>query len=267
MDSSTKILVGALGTALLSIGGHSLGSVGSSFVDKLEQNASSSINNIAGVSVAFDRDPAETRNAILSGNVSKENREKAIIMVEKIDGIGNVRWANDISDESSTAASTQTSPGGSGYAIDNERAKHDKTDNASSNGNIGTAASDQQTTKCQGDINAVMDGKEINFRSGSAYVGASNFELLDTVAAALKPCIGVRLEIQGHTDLMGGAAVNQSVSDARAQSVKAALVERGLNADMITAKGYGGTQPIENSRSVSANARNRRTIFQISSAN
>jgi outer membrane protein OmpA-like peptidoglycan-associated protein len=128
------------------------------------------------------------------------------------------------------------------------------------------AATAAAVTECQGDINAVMTGKTVNFKSGSAYLAADSNALLDDVAKALKPCAGTVVEIQGHTDLVGGADTNLILSQSRADTVKQALISRGLAAETLTAKGYGATQPLENVINPAANAKNRRTIFSISAA-
>jgi outer membrane protein OmpA-like peptidoglycan-associated protein len=128
------------------------------------------------------------------------------------------------------------------------------------------AATAAAVTECQGDINAVMTGKTVNFKSGSAYLAADSNALLDDVAKALKPCAGTVVEIQGHTDLVGGADTNLILSQSRADTVKQALITRGLAAETLTAKGYGATQPLENGINPSANAKNRRTIFSIGAA-
>lgn len=128
------------------------------------------------------------------------------------------------------------------------------------------AATAEAVAECQGDINTVMTGKTVNFQSGSAYLANDGNTLLDDVAKVLKPCAGTTVEIQGHTDLIGGAAINQSLSQARADAVKQALVTRGIAATQLTAKGYGPSQPLENARTAEANAKNRRTVFVISAA-
>ncbi len=119
-------------------------------------------------------------------------------------------------------------------------------------------------TQCQGDINTLMTGKTINFQSGSAYLANDSTALIGDIAKALAPCKGVKVEVQGHTDLIGNAGINQNLSQARAETVMNALVGKGVSAAQLTAKGYGLTQPIENARTADANAKNRRTVFVIS---
>lgn len=235
MDSSIKIIIGLLAAVLMTIIAHSILGAGTNFVDKLEATAKTQLNNagVKGVDVAFEREPAISRTAILSGNIPQSDRDEIEQLVRAINGVAEVRWADDL--------------------------------DQSNDGNaLGEA--DKIAAKCQNDINAVMAEKKINFKSGSAYVGPNNFALIDEIIVALKPCGDVQFEIQGHTDIRGSAAINQSMSQARAQSVKAILVERGLHADNITAKGYGASQPINNSNTQAAHVENRRTIFVINNS-
>lgn len=118
--------------------------------------------------------------------------------------------------------------------------------------------------ECQGDVNTLMTGKTINFQSGSAYLANDSTVLIGELAKALTPCKGVYVEVQGHTDLVGNAGINQTLSQARAETVMNALLGKGVPAAQLTAKGYGLTQPIENALTAAANAKNRRTAFVVS---
>ncbi len=255
MDNSTKILIGSVATALLSLGAHTIGSTGSSFVDTLEGKTQYELSNagLDAVAVNFERDPAITRNAVLSGDVTEDQRNKALSLAENIPGIGNVRWADDASGD-----------GASDDGASDDGASDDGASGDDANAIADEPADKAVVAKCQSDINSITEGKNINFRSGSFYVPPTSFGLLDEIAAAIKPCKGVKLEVQGHTDLTGKADVNQRLSDGRAASVRDELIKRGLDPDRIVAKGYGSTQPVENARTSAANAKNRRTIFVIS---
>jgi OmpA-OmpF porin, OOP family len=127
-------------------------------------------------------------------------------------------------------------------------------------------ATKEAVASCQTDINSLMTGKAVNFQSGSAYLAPESSKLLADVAKALKPCTGTQVEVQGHTDLIGNADINQNLSQARAETVVKALVDQGIPAAQLTAKGYGLTQPLENARTPQANAKNRRTVFAVTAA-
>jgi OmpA-OmpF porin, OOP family len=127
-------------------------------------------------------------------------------------------------------------------------------------------ATPEAVVACQGGVNTLMTGKTINFQSGSAYLAADSTALIGDIAKSLKGCAGTTVEVQGHTDLMGNADINQSLSQSRAEAVVKSLVDQGVPAAQLTAKGFGATQPLENARTSAANAKNRRTVFTISTA-
>lgn len=122
-------------------------------------------------------------------------------------------------------------------------------------------------SKCQKDVDSLMAGKTINFRSGSAYLAPASLAVIKEVAAVLKPCAGMHIEVQGHSDLKGAASINLSMSQARADAVMQGLVDAGIPAGQLSAKGYGSTQPLEQATTPEANARNRRTIFKVTAGN
>jgi OOP family OmpA-OmpF porin len=231
MESGTKILIGAGLTALLAWGSHSAFGGGAEFLDGLEANAQAALtaNAISGVTAVAERDPQLRRVIILSGDKSDDEKARIITQMKALPGVADARW-DDGSDTAKAAPATQ-----------------------------------EAVAACQKDINELMAGKTINFQSGSAYL-AENNTILDEVAAALKPCAGMTVEVQGHTDLVGNAEINQKLSQARAESVMAALIAKAVPAERLTAKGYGATQPLENALNAVANAKNRRTVFAITAA-
>ncbi len=98
----------------------------------------------------------------------------------------------------------------------------------------------------------------VNFDTGKATLQADAAETLDAAAAALKSAGDLRIEVGGHTDNVGTPEANLKLSEQRAQAVMAALVQRGIKADRLTAKGYGQTSPIADNRSEEGRAKNRR---------
>lgn len=98
-----------------------------------------------------------------------------------------------------------------------------------------------------------FDRDRPTFRSEAA---ASLEKLADVLKARTAPAV----EVQGHTDNIGAAgdAARQLLSEARAKAVTAWLVERGVPAVKLTAKGYGKTRPIAANDSDLGRAMNRR---------
>ncbi|MDQ3100447.1 MAG: OmpA family protein [Bacteroidota bacterium] len=87
---------------------------------------------------------------------------------------------------------------------------------------------------------------------------ASNTEL-EKLVRLLKGNPTLRIELGGHTDDVGSDDANLKLSDQRANTVRTYLVATGIEAERITAKGYGETKPIESNDSEEGRAQNRRT--------
>src|SRR6187200_1660446 len=82
---------------------------------------------------------------------------------------------------------------------------------------------------------------------------------LKAIAAALKAHPDLKVEIQGHTDNVGAAASNLTLSQARADAVKAALEsDYQISGEQITTKGYGDTKPVAKNATPEGRANNRR---------
>jgi len=98
----------------------------------------------------------------------------------------------------------------------------------------------------------------VNFELGKAVLLPISRDILSEVARSLVDNPAVRVEVAGHTDSTGSRAVNERLSLARAESVKAFLVENGVAADRMTVQGYASTQPVASNRRASGRAENRR---------
>jgi len=86
---------------------------------------------------------------------------------------------------------------------------------------------------------------------------------LDKLAGFLRQFPDRRLLIEGYTDSVGGDAYNMELSQRRAQSVQAALVQRGVEPSRITARGYGKSYPVADNGSAEGRAMNRRVEIVI----
>ncbi len=74
---------------------------------------------------------------------------------------------------------------------------------------------------------------------------------------------GRRFEISAHTDGMGTEEYNLDLSERRAQAVRKYLVDRGIPADIVSAKGYGESQPIDDNKTPQGRQRNRRVELTV----
>jgi outer membrane protein OmpA-like peptidoglycan-associated protein len=82
--------------------------------------------------------------------------------------------------------------------------------------------------------------------------------VLGHVLALLQKEPGLHLDVQGHTDNVGGDSYNQKLSEGRAQAVALWLGQHGIAAGRLTALGYGKTRPVADNDSDEGRARNRR---------
>ena len=101
------------------------------------------------------------------------------------------------------------------------------------------------------------------FATGRATILSPSFPLLDEVADVLKTRPAMEVRVEGHTDTRGSRANNMRLSQARADSVKAYLVGRDIDASRMVSVGFGPDQPIETNRTAAGRERNRRVEFMI----
>ncbi len=104
--------------------------------------------------------------------------------------------------------------------------------------------------------------EKVLFETAKAVIRAESFQLLNEVAATIvtNPDLG-RVEVSGHTDNRGGEGYNQGLSDERAASVVAYLVEAGVAAERLLAVGYGESEPVSSNRTPEGREKNRRVEF------
>lgn len=110
----------------------------------------------------------------------------------------------------------------------------------------------------QGDnITLNMPGN-ITFKSGSAELSPSFPKVLDGVNMVLKKYEKTIVEVDGHTDNVGTAEYNQSLSERRAHTVTNYLVAKGVKSERTISMGVGETHPVASNNSDAGRAANRR---------
>jgi OOP family OmpA-OmpF porin len=106
---------------------------------------------------------------------------------------------------------------------------------------------------------------KIQFDAGKSVVKPEFRDELTKAAAFIQTHPDTTVEIEGHTDSMGAAAMNRALSQQRADAVRSALVnEFGAPADRVTAKGYGAARPVADNASAEGRAKNRRVVMTLS---
>lgn len=104
---------------------------------------------------------------------------------------------------------------------------------------------------------------DIRYATNSAAITRSSEYILDELIVFLKENPSVRIEIQGHTDNVGGLEKNMALSNDRAFTVKEYLQAHGIAGGRLTSKGFGPTVPVASNDTEAGRAENRRTAFVI----
>lgn len=115
----------------------------------------------------------------------------------------------------------------------------------------------------QGVLDAALADRIIEFESGKATLTDAGMQVLDQMSAAMQKLKGVKVEVIGHTDNAGSRAGNLSLSQARAEAVKAYIVGKGIAAETIAVSGEGPDRPVADNRTPEGKARNRRIEFKV----
>lgn len=122
----------------------------------------------------------------------------------------------------------------------------------------------EMTAKDLADALAAKGSVTLNnilFDTGKATIAASSEAPLSLVAQVLKEDGDLKLEVQGHTDNVGGKDANLKLSKDRAESVKAYLVKAGIDASRLTTAGFGDAQPVASNDTEDGRAQNRRVVL------
>lgn len=117
--------------------------------------------------------------------------------------------------------------------------------------------------ECEAEIGAIVAAGKINFEPGSATIDASALGTMDDIAAVLKRCGDIPLEIQGYTDSQGREEMNLALSQSRAESVLNELRARRVSTGTFKAVGYGEESPVADNDTEAGREANRRIEFKL----
>jgi OOP family OmpA-OmpF porin len=205
------ISAGALATAALAVIGANMSA--HEIQSKLEERAAQTVAEVGaqGVTARFASPSGwPSRHALLvgGGQLDEGTRAEVARAIAAIPGVGGVRWAD---------------------------------------GSIRAQAEEMEYTPmhCQEDVDALLRARTIRFEESSSTIDRPSRELLDEVAAALRPCLGSIIAITGHTDTSGPEPGNLALSNERAEAVRQALMARGIPSDGLRARGVGSSEPVD----------------------
>lgn len=107
----------------------------------------------------------------------------------------------------------------------------------------------------------VLENVEFDF--GKATLRPASYQTLNELVDYLQRKSDERIEIGGHTDNIGSEAKNKILSLERAKSIVAYLISKGIDANRLTAKGYGSMEPVEDNTTEEGRQKNRRSEVKI----
>ncbi|MFZ0416755.1 MAG: OmpA family protein [Candidatus Sulfotelmatobacter sp.] len=110
----------------------------------------------------------------------------------------------------------------------------------------------------------IVSMSDVLFDTGRYSLKPGAREKLAKVAGILLAYPGLNIEVGGYTDNVGGDAMNQTLSENRADSVRDYLVQEGVARNSVSARGFGNTLPVSSNDNSAGRQQNRRVELLVS---
>jgi outer membrane protein OmpA-like peptidoglycan-associated protein len=110
----------------------------------------------------------------------------------------------------------------------------------------------------------IVNVSDVLFDTGKYTLRPLAREKLAKVAGIVSGHSGLKLDVEGHTDSVGGDDYNQRLSEQRGEAVRDYLTQQGMPVSSVTAKGFGKTQPVASNDTAEGRQQNRRVEMVIS---
>ena len=110
----------------------------------------------------------------------------------------------------------------------------------------------------------IVNMSDVLFDTAKSSLRPAAREKLAKVAGIVSGHPGLRLDVEGHTDSVGGDEYNQRLSEQRGGAVRDYLTQQGMSSSSVTAKGLGKTQPVASNDTSTGRQLNRRVELVIS---
>ena len=103
----------------------------------------------------------------------------------------------------------------------------------------------------------------VNFAFNSDKLTPASKSVLDAQVAKLKANPAIKVQVAGHTDIVGSDAYNQKLSEKRAKAVMDYFISQGIPVSRLSSVGYGKSKPIASNNTDEGRAKNRRVELHI----
>jgi outer membrane protein OmpA-like peptidoglycan-associated protein len=193
------------------------------------------------------------------------------------------RARNDAADAQAATAKAQSdmasNQASSASALSAAQADADQSRLAAQSANLSAqqAETDKAAmrTKLSEQLNAILQTRDsarglivsmsdVLFDTGKFSLKPGAREKLAKVAGILLSYPGLNIEVGGYTDNVGGDAMNQTLSENRAGSVRDYLVQQGVATNSVSARGFGNTLPVSSNDNSAGRQQNRRVELLVS---
>jgi outer membrane protein OmpA-like peptidoglycan-associated protein len=98
----------------------------------------------------------------------------------------------------------------------------------------------------------------INFDTGKSILKTESNAIIEQIVQMLKANPDLKISVEGHTDNVGNATSNKTLSEERAKSVVSAIVSQGIVIERLSSSGYGQDKPIGDNNTEEGRTKNRR---------
>ncbi|HXM94914.1 MAG TPA: OmpA family protein [Candidatus Dormibacteraeota bacterium] len=110
----------------------------------------------------------------------------------------------------------------------------------------------------------IVNMSDVLFDFGKYTLKPGAKEKLAKISGIIVSHPGLKLQVEGHADIVGSDEVNQRLSEQRAEAVRSYLVAQGVSPDSITARGFGKTRPVATNDTAAGRQLNRRVEIVVS---
>ncbi|MBV9400596.1 MAG: DUF4398 and OmpA-like domain-containing protein [Bryobacterales bacterium] len=110
----------------------------------------------------------------------------------------------------------------------------------------------------------IVNMSDVLFDTGQYTLKPGAREKLAKVAGIILSHPGLKIQVEGHTDSIGGDDYNMKLSENRANSVRSYLTGQGISPDIVTARGFGKTRPVADNSTAAGRQANRRVEMVVS---
>ena len=110
----------------------------------------------------------------------------------------------------------------------------------------------------------IVNMSDVLFDTGQYTLKPGAREKLAKISGIILAHPGLKIEVEGHTDSVGGDVYNMTLSENRANAVRSYLVGEGVNPDAVSAKGFGKTKPVADNSTAAGRQMNRRVEMVVS---